>query len=201
MSEAKEQPKCITVDDQVKSMTTMAALHADAHRAEPNNKICLCDGKPACFGKYFSYGALDCKTVCVHTEDCKKQKVDPNKDVILEDIVAGPSDAPNTVFEIKPGPSKADIEPPPSPMDPNKKILVLHLLNRFGKRYTCRSVEELEAYIDNVKAERKRKSAKPIKVRDEDVDIQIGFGRMTQAAYNALPDGNTPPNCKYFTKT
>lgn len=67
-------------------------------------------------------------------------------------------------------------------------ILVLHITTSFGKRYTCRTVEELEAYIDNVKAEKKLK-------RDEDVDVMIGFGRMTQAAYDKRPA------CKYFIKT
>ena len=73
-------------------------------------------------------------------------------------------------------------------IDPNKKILVLHITTSFGKRYTCRTVEELANYIDNVKKEKKLK-------RDEDVDIQLGFGRMTQAAYDSLPA------CKYFIKT
>ncbi len=72
--------------------------------------------------------------------------------------------------------------------DQGRNILVLHITTSFGKQYTCRTVEELETYIDNVKKEKKL-------TRDEDVDIQIGFGRMTQTAYGQLPA------CKYFIKT
>lgn len=75
----------------------------------------------------------------------------------------------------------------------NKKILVLHLTTSFGKHYTCRTVDELETYIDNIKKEIKRKRGR--NVRDEDIDLQIGFGRMTQAAYDTIPA------CKYFIKT
>ena len=71
---------------------------------------------------------------------------------------------------------------------PHEKVLVLHITTSFGKRYTCRTVEQLETYIDNIKKEKKLK-------RDEEVDIQIGFGRMTRAAYDSLPA------CKYFIKT
>lgn len=69
----------------------------------------------------------------------------------------------------------------------NEKMLVLHLVTSFGKRYTCRTVAELETFIDNYKREKNLK-------RDEDVDIQIGFGRMTQAEYDNIPA------CKYFIK-
>ena len=71
--------------------------------------------------------------------------------------------------------------------DPDKKSLVLHITTTFGKHYTCRTVEELETWIDNFKAEKKLK-------RDEDVGIQIGFGRMTESEYAQVPA------CKYFIK-
>ncbi len=72
-------------------------------------------------------------------------------------------------------------------MSEDNKILVLHITTSFGKCYTCRTVEELETYIDNIKKEKNLK-------RDEDVDIQLGFGRMTQAEYDRIPA------CKYFIK-
>jgi len=71
--------------------------------------------------------------------------------------------------------------------EPRMKHLVLNITTSFGKRYTCRTVEELETYIENVKVEKKLK-------RDEDVDIQLGFGRMTEAEYGQVPA------CKYFIK-
>ena len=71
--------------------------------------------------------------------------------------------------------------------DPNAKILVLHITTSFGKRYTCRTVDELKLYIDNIKTEKKLK-------RDEDVDIMLGFGRITQSEYAKIPA------CKYFIK-
>ncbi len=78
--------------------------------------------------------------------------------------------------------------PRSEPADPNKKILVLHITTSFGKRYTCRTVEALEIFIDNYKADKKFK-------RDEDVNIELGFGRVTQEAYDAILA------CKYFIKT
>ena len=71
--------------------------------------------------------------------------------------------------------------------DPNKKIIVLNITTGFGKMFTCRTAEQLGQFIDNYKAEKKLK-------RDEDVNIQIGYGRMNQAEYDQVPE------CKYFDK-
>ncbi len=72
--------------------------------------------------------------------------------------------------------------------DGQEIINILHITTSFGKRYTCRTVDELALFYKNYK------KAKNLK-RDEDVDIQIGFGRMTRAAYDNIPA------CKYFIKT
>jgi hypothetical protein len=72
-------------------------------------------------------------------------------------------------------------------IDPNKKNIVLHITTNFGKTFTCRTAEQLGQFIDNYKADKKLK-------RDEDVNIQIGYGRMTQAEYDQVPE------CKYFDK-
>ena len=71
--------------------------------------------------------------------------------------------------------------------DPNKKIIVLNITTGFGKTFTCRTAEQLGQFIDNYKAEKRLK-------RDEDVNIQIGYGRMNQAEYDQVPE------CKYFSK-
>ncbi len=71
--------------------------------------------------------------------------------------------------------------------DPNKKIIVLNITTGFGKVFTCRTAEQLGQFIDNYKAEKRLK-------RDEDVNIQIGYGRMNQAEYDQVPE------CKYFDK-
>lgn len=72
-------------------------------------------------------------------------------------------------------------------VDPNQKIIVLNITTGFGKVFTCRTAEQLGQFIDNYKAEKKLK-------RDEDVNIQIGYGRMNQAEYDQVPE------CKYFDK-
>ncbi len=73
------------------------------------------------------------------------------------------------------------------PADPNKKSLVIHMTTGYGKRYTCRTVAQLEEFLDNYKIAKKRK-------RDEDIDIMLGFGRMTQAEYDLVPE------CEFFKK-
>ena len=75
--------------------------------------------------------------------------------------------------------------PPKTPT--HEKFVVLHIITGFGKIFTCRTAEQLGRFIDNYKAEKKLK-------RDEDVNIQIGYGRMTQAEYDLVPE------CKYFDK-
>lgn len=68
--------------------------------------------------------------------------------------------------------------------DPNKMIFVLHLVNPFGKRETCRTVEAIENYVTNYKL---MKSKPGRKCRDEDIPLQICFGRMTEIEYSRLP--------------
>lgn len=79
--------------------------------------------------------------------------------------------------------------------DPDVKFVVLHITTNFGKHYTCRTVEQLETFIDNrLAALRANPANKNRKIRDEDVGIQIGFGRMTESQYGQIPA------CKYFIK-
>jgi len=71
--------------------------------------------------------------------------------------------------------------------DPKHKFIVLNITTSYGKRYTCRTVEELQTFIDNYKEDKKFK-------RDEDINIDIGWGRMNEEEYGYVPA------CKYFIK-
>ncbi len=90
-------------------------------------------------------------------------------------------------FKLKDEVDSGILQYPPPAKAPHEKSVVLHITTSFGKRYTCRTMDELEIFIDNYKIDKKRK-------RDEDVDITIGFGRMTEEAYAQVPA------CKYFIK-
>ena len=81
----------------------------------------------------------------------------------------------------------ARLDRDPQLADPDAKFVVIHLSNSFGKRWTCRTIEQLDIFLTNYKSEKKRK-------RDEDIDITLGWGRMTEAEYAQVPA------CKYFIK-
>lgn len=65
----------------------------------------------------------------------------------------------------------------------DKKIPVLHIITELGKRYTCRTVEELDTFMVNFKKRHPR------------IDLQISHGRMRESEYNKIQLS------EYFIKT